>query len=333
MKFSEIQARARVLTDVYSTDLISDDLLKAWINEAYSEITTSQIWPWVEAVVPLDGPDDEPVFDEIFHPVLAYRAAVRILQQQGDATERAESFGQEFGLLVQRMVELYLPAIATGETATLEELRWMVRDLTGKYSFEVSDGMINSLINQAYNEVARVRPWPWLEQTVEAQLNIGETAVSLQGGARRVMNVFVVEQNALRPIRPATPAPHLLDVEEYALDYRYDVAYDGTLTIAPAPTAPITLRIRYLVRTLKLTNGQGPAFDEQFNPLLAYMAALKVLGIYGAGKSDPQALASQIQDMLDGMLSEYLIDHSEEPIQMGGVGGFMDRYPTHLRMI
>jgi hypothetical protein len=323
----------RELTDVYATDLVSDALLTAWINEAYNEITTSHIWPWVESVVELDGPQDEPVFDDIFHPALAYRVAVRVLSQQGDATERAESYGQEYVLLFQRMVELYLPAIASGDTGTLEELRWMTRDLTGKYSFEVSDGMIDSLINQAYNEVARARPWPWLEETVEELLNPGDTTVALPGGARRVMNVYVVENGNLRPIRPAIPAPHLLDIEEYAKDYRYDVAYDGTLTIAPAPKSPITLRIRYLVRTVRLTNGQGPAFDDQFNPLLAYMAALKVVGIYGPGRSNPDALAAQIQEMLGGMVSEYLIDHSENPVQMGGVGGFVDRYPTHLRII
>ena len=333
MNLSQIQARVRELTDVYSTDLISDDLLKAWVNEAYNEITVSQIWPWVESVVPLDGPSDEPVFDEIFHPALAYRAAIRVLSQQGDATERAEAYGQEYSVLYQRLVELYLPAVATGESGTLEELRWMVRDLTGKYSFEVSDGMINNLINQSYNEVARARPWPWLEATVEELFDVGQTSFALPGGARRVMNVYVVENGNLRPIRPAISAPHLLDIEEYARDYRYDVSYDGVLSIAPEPTRPITLRIRYLVRTVRLTNGQGPAFDDQFNPMLAYMAALKVIGVYGPGRSNPDALAGQIQEMLAGMVSEYLVDHSEDPVQMGGQGGFLDRYPTHLRII
>lgn len=333
MNLAQIQTRVRELTDVYSTDLISNDLLKSWVNESYNEITTANIWPWVESVVELDGPTDAPVFDDIFHVILAYRVAVRVLSQQGDATSRGDSYGQEYALLFQRMVELYLPAIATGESGTLEEIRWMVRDLTGKYSFEVSDGMINSFINQAYGEVARVRPWPWLEQTVEVTLNPGDTVVTLANGARRVMNVFVVKNDSQRPILPAVPAPHLLDVAEYALDYVYAVSYDGVLTIAPAPTSQITLRIRYLVRTVKLTNGQSPAFDSQFNPLLAYMAALKVIGIYGPGRSAPDALASQVQSLLDGMLTEYLINHSEDPIQMGGVGGFMDRYPTHLRMI
>jgi hypothetical protein len=333
MNLAQIQARVRQLTDVYSADLISDDLLKAWVNEAYNEITTAQIWPWVESVVELDGPSDEPVFDDIFHVALAYRVAVRVLAQQGDQTDRAEAYGQEYALLFERMVQLYLPAIATGETGTLEELRWMTRDLTGKYSFEVSDGMINNFINQAYNEVARARPWPWLEQTIEVPVAIGQTSVELPDGARRVMNVFVVEQGNLRPVKPVISSPHLMDIEPYALDFRYDVAYDGTLTIAPEPTAPITLRIRYLVRTVRLTNGQSPAFDEQFNPLLAFMAALKVIGVFGPGRSNPEALAAQVQELLAGMVSEYLIDHSEDPVQMGGVGGFMDRYPTHLRLI
>jgi hypothetical protein len=333
MNLAQLQTRVRELTDVYSTDLVSDALLRDWINEAYNELSQSQIWPWIESVEPLVGPSDEPVFDDTFHVVLAYRAAVKVLNQQADQTERAERYLQEFTVLVQRMIELYMPAIASGFVGTLEELRWMVRDLTGKFSFEVSDGMINNLINQAYNEVARVRPWPWLESTIEVQLDAGDTTVALPNGAKRVLDVFLIEQGHQRPIRPVDRAPHLLDVQEYTLDYVYDVKYDGTLTIAPAPKAPVTLRVRYLVRTVQLTNGQSPAFDPQFNHLLAYMAALKVAGIYGGERVNLEMLSAQIRDNLEGMVSEYITDHSENPIQLGGSGGLSDRYPRHLRFI
>lgn len=330
MNLGQIRDYARNLTGVYSDDLVSDDLLTGWVNEAYDEIATSRVWPWLESKYTLVEDGDEPVFDEIFHPMLAYRASVKVLAHQADDTQRSEYFTNEFTILYQRMAELYLPAIAPGTNSTLEELRWMVRDLVGAYEFGVSDGMITNFLNQAYNEVARARPWPWLENTIEVSLQPGENEIELPDGARRVLDVFRVGDNVINPV---ISVPHLMDVDQWEDTLRYDVAYDGTMTVAPTPTSPTTLRIRYLVRNVSLSEEYGPAFDEQFNPILAYIAALKVIGVFGTGRANPEALSAQVSEMLNGMVSEYIIDHSERPIQMGGIGDFSDKFSARMRFI
>lgn len=51
---------------------------------------------------------DKPLFDAEFHPVVAYAAAIRILQQEGDDTGRLQHYQQEAGSILARMQKRYL---------------------------------------------------------------------------------------------------------------------------------------------------------------------------------------------------------------------------------
>jgi len=53
------------------------------------------------------GPNDSPIFAEQFHPILAYRAAVKMLQEEGDDSGRAEFYQQEAGNFYTRMQQFY----------------------------------------------------------------------------------------------------------------------------------------------------------------------------------------------------------------------------------
>lgn len=223
-----------------------------------------------------------------------------------------------------------MPAIATGQRTTLEDLRWLVRDLLGAYSFELSDKMISALINEAYNDLARFRPWPWLEASHEELLNPGDVSFQLPNGARRVLTVFYDDG---RRVRPIAARPQLVDVPVNSVKVFYDVDYSGNVTIAPAQTAPITVTVRYMVRNVELNETNSTAFDDQFNSLLAYMAAMKAFGVYGKGRSIPEALSAQVQSLLDGMVSEYMVEHTDRPIRMGGFGNFNNRRSSYVRYI
>jgi hypothetical protein len=330
MNLGELRARVRRLTDVFANDLVEDVLIDDFINEAYDEISTSRIWPWLNAKTKLVNNQDVPAFDEIFHPALSYRAAQKVLSHQADSTERGQAYFQEYAALVQRMEELYMPAIATGARTTLEDLRWLVRDLVGAYSFELPDGVINRLINDSYNELARARQWPWLEATYEELLDTGDTVLELPNGARRVLNVFVDRDG--KQVEVVSRA-QLINVSPTSYSLYYDVDYSGTLTISPALDRPVTVTVRYLVRNVELTEEGETAFDDQFNTLLAYMAAMKATGIYGKSRAIPEALAAQVQAGIEGMISEYMVDHSDALMQLGGEGTFFTRNPSYIRYL
>lgn len=60
-----------------------------------------------EKVTSLTADSDTPVFDEQFHPVLAYRAASRMLAEEGDDSGRAEFYQQEANVFFARMQQFY----------------------------------------------------------------------------------------------------------------------------------------------------------------------------------------------------------------------------------
>jgi hypothetical protein len=55
----------------------------------------------------LSGDSDTPVFDEQFHPMLAYRAASRMLAEEGDDSGRSEFYQQEANNFFVRMQQFY----------------------------------------------------------------------------------------------------------------------------------------------------------------------------------------------------------------------------------
>ena len=47
MNLAQLVQYVRDLTGVYSTDLLSDDLIKQWLDETYSEVNRAEDWPWL----------------------------------------------------------------------------------------------------------------------------------------------------------------------------------------------------------------------------------------------------------------------------------------------
>jgi hypothetical protein len=86
----------------------------------YARVTDREfvIWPTPNASITfttrgkqtvemLSSDSDEPVFDEQFHPMLAYRAASRMLAEEGDDSGRAEFYQQEANTFFARMQQFY----------------------------------------------------------------------------------------------------------------------------------------------------------------------------------------------------------------------------------
>ena len=60
-----------------------------------------------QTVTSLTGDSDSPVFDEQFHPMLAYRAASKMLAEEGDDSGRNELYQNEASLIFSRMQQFY----------------------------------------------------------------------------------------------------------------------------------------------------------------------------------------------------------------------------------
>lgn len=160
MNLSALIVYTRDLTGVYSTDVVSDALVIRWLNESYFEVERKATWPWTATA--LVSGTDVPDFDEQFHSILPYRAAVKVLNFVSDDSRRSETYGGEFSLLLQDLQRYYLSGEATGSYSTAGSLVRLVRDLTGVYDGDaVSDALLLKWVNDAQFELARQRTWPW----------------------------------------------------------------------------------------------------------------------------------------------------------------------------
>jgi phage protein U len=312
----QIRTTARFMLGNYSKT-VSDAMLTQLINEAYDEVERAQQWPWAATKTTLTADSHTPVFEVQFRPMLAYRAAFKALTFLGDDSPRVQRYADEYVALLESLATHYLPAATVAAVGTLSELRATVRDIAGQYSKDVTDNLIDRLINQSYGELSRHKPWPWLERTVTVAVPADVDTVVLPDAARRILNVYVVDEHG--EVSQATPVPHVLDVEASSQVLRYDTSDEGNLTLAPVPERPVTLRIRYVIRTLELVAGSDtPAFDPQYGLVLAYHAAAKLFGLQGDKSGRADTLLNEARILVVGMESEYLTVHDSSPFQLGG---------------
>lgn len=109
-----VRMRQTIIDEIEELDDQSGDpIYFARINE--SEF---RIWPVPESSVTLtirgkilvqnlSADSSSPVFAEPFHPILAYRAAAKMLQEEGDDSGRAEFYQQEANNFYSRMQQFY----------------------------------------------------------------------------------------------------------------------------------------------------------------------------------------------------------------------------------
>ena len=117
MELGDTQRRLSQITldqmDEWDADEVGETLYYARVTDR--EI---RVWPAPEAAATLTvrgqlefdplGQNDEPDFAEQFHPLIAYRAAVRLLQEEGDDSGRSESYQFDAASYLQRMEKFYM---------------------------------------------------------------------------------------------------------------------------------------------------------------------------------------------------------------------------------
>jgi hypothetical protein len=155
---NDLRSYVRDLTGIYTTEIMSDDLLGRWINEAYFELGRSQKWSWAGLVTTLVY-NTSPAFPAEFHAVLAYRTAAKVLDFEADDTKRAEFYTSEYDKLVSAMYKYDLQANAYAVTNTMAGLVGNVRTWLEEYSDTLSDEVIEERIMDVYDELYEGATW------------------------------------------------------------------------------------------------------------------------------------------------------------------------------
>jgi len=160
----------RNLTGVFSTDILTNDILYGYINEAYSDLSTQQEWTWSNTASPaaaLASGTDAPAFPAQFHPLLAYKAAAVVLITQADDTTRAQEYLSIYKTMVDALrqddlqIAITGDVINTGDYTDYSKLVKFVRQLTSVYDGSISNTYIENKLKDEYKILADAFTWSW----------------------------------------------------------------------------------------------------------------------------------------------------------------------------
>lgn len=147
----------RQLTGVFSRDIITDDLLLFWINEAYSELARLYEWPWLP-ITPLAA-NEAPKFDADFATILAYRVAPRVLELEADDSPRAAAYAKEYERMLENMYKALLRTQDISNPTTMSDLVLHVRTLLDEYSTRLDNALISTTITNTHDELVIKEAW------------------------------------------------------------------------------------------------------------------------------------------------------------------------------
>jgi len=338
LTLAQIRGYARDLTGIYSTDLISDTLLSRWVNESYSEISLSQVWSWAPITELTDS--DAPAFQAPFHQILSYAAAIKMLAFEADDSKRAEFFASEYAKLYENLVTHELRVGTTSTSSDLGSMAGTVRSLLGQYSPSIPETLIRSWINEEYQMMAAERDWRWLQAQTQVTVAAGTNTFTLLNGSSRVLEMFIVEKvnagdtvNAAVLYRDAVEiAPSLMSIEVNDPNSRYTVTHDGVVTISPAPTKDITIRVRYVRSAPQLVlDTDAPLMDVKYRSAISYAVAGRAALFAGAPDKIVAMCNEGASRVYSVMYQDYALSHSDEPLQLGGRSSETIRYMPWFR--
>ena len=153
----------RQLTGVFSKDIVTDELLLFWMNEAYVELSRAYEWPWLP-IVPLSL-TNRPGFDQDFFTILCYRVASRVLTLEADDSNRSAAYNGEYEAMLANMYKHYLRAQDAGNPTDMAGLILFIRTLLDEYSQTLDDAFIQNKILNTHEELAASESWVFPSST------------------------------------------------------------------------------------------------------------------------------------------------------------------------
>jgi len=160
---ADLRQIVRDLTGIYSTDLISDDMINSLLNQAYFELATMQQWPWKVGLEPLAAliGTDYPPFLATSHKLLAYRASAHVLETQADDSPRLQEYNAIWQLMVGELYQNTLQANSTGSATSFTELKQLVRELIDIFDQTITDAYITVKLQDELSQLYDSYTWPF----------------------------------------------------------------------------------------------------------------------------------------------------------------------------
>jgi hypothetical protein len=201
---------------------------------------------------------------------------------------------------------------------TLADLRNYVRDLTGIYSTDLlSDSLLNTWLQESYTEINRADDWPWMTNIVSGTLSIGATIITLTSPSLKIKEVALTYPSGLVIQIPSRRG--LIQTVEGDDEFFYDTNSSNNIVLSKPVEETMTYKVNYIKSApLLQTSGTASELPSEFEAMIAYRTAVKVLYSQSDDTNRAAFYASEFANMLENMSEDLAVDHDLGPIQIGG---------------
>jgi hypothetical protein len=189
-----------------------------------------------------------------------------------------------------------------------------------------SDEQVEEAINEAYEEILGMHPWPFLRGEETVTLDAGTDTVTLPTEFRFVTAVVTTQGSEQRRLEAATLDELDRRDTEDGTPTLYARPDETTLRIWRTPAQDYTLTIRGQIQLPRITGTVQPVFADQYHPAVAYRAAARMLIEEGDDSGRSQAYQLEASEYVRRMEKHYLGTGDIATIRMGGRGRRRNAY-------
>jgi len=181
-----------------------------------------------------------------------------------------------------------------------------------------SDEQIEQVINESYQEILGLYPWPFLKGSQTISLAAESTEFTIPVTFRYISGVVLQSGDHSERLKQTT-----LDmIDEWDPDTVGETEYyaridDRTVRLWPAPEAAATVTVRGQLEFAALSSSVGPQFAEQFHPVIAYRAAVRLLQEEGDDSGRSEAYQFDAASYLQRMEKFYMASGDIGLIRIG----------------
>jgi hypothetical protein len=151
-----------------------------------------------------------------------------------------------------------------------------------------SDEQIEQVLNESYQEILGLYPWPFLKGNQTVSISAGAKTFTIPSTFRYISSLVVTMGDKTARLKQTT-----LDmIDEWPGDESEPEYYarvdDRTIRLWPAPNDAAAVEVKGQLEFEPLRGSDEPQFAEQFHPVVAYRAAIRLLQEEGddSGRSE-----------------------------------------------
>lgn len=181
-----------------------------------------------------------------------------------------------------------------------------------------SDEQIEQVLNESYQEILGLYPWPFLKGSSTVSMAAEATSFTVPVTFRYMTGVVMELGDTQRRLSQIT----LDQLDEWDADEVGETKYyarvtDRDIRVWPAPEAAATVTVRGQLEFNPLSASNPPQFADQFHPLVAYRAAVRLLQEEGDDSGRSEAYQFDAASYLQRMEKFYMSSGDIGLIRMG----------------